>query len=159
MLTPAASNASSREEAPLATGIQTTTTNIYPFMSYEDAPAAIEWLVAAFGFEAIAVYPGEDGTINHAELRLGDGGWVMLSTARDDRFNLHPPRTLGASSQGIAAYVDDIDAHYQRAKAAGAEMVDELSDTDYGARGYTARDPEGHLWSFGNYRPGQPPVS
>lgn len=123
-------------------------------MTYDDAPAAIEWLVAAFGFEAVAVYPAEDGTINHAELRLGDAGWIMLSSTRDDRFHVRTPRTLGASTQGIAAYVDDIDAHHQQAKAAGAVMVDELSDTDYGAHGYPARDPEGHLWSFGNNRPG-----
>ena len=140
----------------MTTAAQVATTTIYPFMSYDDAPAAIEWLVRAFGLEAVAVYPAEDGTINHAELRLGDGGWIMLSSSREDRFNVRTPRKLGASTQGIAAYVDDIDAHYARAKAAGAEMVDELSDTDYGARGYTARDPEGHLWSFGNYRPGVP---
>jgi uncharacterized glyoxalase superfamily protein PhnB len=125
-------------------------------MSYEDAPAAIEWLVAAFGFEAVAVFPAADGTINHAELRLGDEGWVMLSSTHDDKFNVRTPLALGASTQGIAAYVEDIDAHYARAVAAGAEMVDDLKGTDYGSRGYTARDPEGHLWSFGNYRPGTP---
>lgn len=140
----------------MAATVQSGLTNIYPFMSYDNAPAAIEWLVAAFGFEAVAVYQAEDGTINHAELCLGDAGWVMLSSTHDDRFNVRTPRSLGASTQGIAAYVDDIDAHYQQAKAAGAELVDDLSDTDYGARGYTARDPEGHLWSFGNYRPGAP---
>lgn len=139
----------------MATTVQAATTNIYPFMSYDDAPAAIEWLAGAFGFEAIAVFPDEERGIAHAELRLGDG-WIMLSTTRDNEFNVRTPRTLGASTQGIAVYVEDVDAHYARATSAGAEIVRELNDTHYGAREYLARDPEGHLWSFGNYRPSVP---
>lgn len=126
--------------------------NIFPFLRYQDAPAAIEWLATAFGFERHAVYPGNDGTIAHAQLRLG-AGIVMLGSARDDVLGMKSPRDLGAVNQGIYVALDDIDAHYARARAAGAEILRPLADTDYGAREYTARDLEGHLWSFGTYWP------
>lgn len=126
--------------------------NIFPFLRYRDAPAAIAWLATAFGFERHAVYPGNDGTIAHAQLSLG-GGIVMLGSARDDVLGMKSPRDLGAVNQGIYVALDDIDAHYARARAAGAEILRPLADTDYGAREYTARDLEGHLWSFGTYWP------
>ncbi len=126
--------------------------NIFPFMRYKDAPSAIEWLVKAFGFEKQMVVPGPNGTIAHAQLSLGPGV-IMLGTAREDDLRMRSPRDLPAVNQGVYIYVVDVDAHYQRAKAAGAEIVRELNDTDYGSREYTARDLEGHLWSFGTYRP------
>jgi uncharacterized glyoxalase superfamily protein PhnB len=63
------------------------------------------------------------------------------------------PKRLGGHTQLVYVYVDDVDAHCERARAAGAEILREPEDQDYGARDYTARDPEGHIWSFGNYRP------
>lgn len=126
--------------------------NIFPFLRYQDAPAAIEWLAKAFGFEKHAVYPGSDGTIAHAELSVG-AGIIMLGSARKDVLGMKSPRELGAVNQGIYVALDDIDAHYARARAAGAEILRPLADTDYGAREYTARDLEGHLWSFGTYWP------
>jgi uncharacterized glyoxalase superfamily protein PhnB len=122
--------------------------NIYPVLIYEDARAAIEFLEKGFGFEPRAVHDGENGAVAHAELELG-AEVIMLSSSSegDDRFN----QAVGNYSLYVA--VDDPDAHHARAKDAGAEIVLGLKDEDYGSRGYTARDPEGNLWSFGTYRP------
>ena len=130
--------------------------NIFPFLRYRDAPAAIDWLVAAFGFEKQLVAPGPDGTVAHAQLSLGPGT-IMLGSARDDALGIQSPRDLAAVSQGIYVHVGEVDAHYRRARAAGAEIVIELQDMEYGSREYSARDLEGHLWSFGTYRPGAEP--
>ncbi len=126
--------------------------NIFPFLRYQDAPAAIEWLARAFGFEKHMVVPGPDGTIRHAQMRFGPGV-IMLGTVRDDKLGMKRPTDLPAVNQGIYIYVDDVDAHYERAKTAGAEILRELQDTDYGSREYSARDLEGYLWSFGTYVP------
>ena len=126
--------------------------NVFPFLRYKDAPAAIEWLAQAFGFQKHAVYPGPDGSIAHAQLSLG-AGIIMLGSAKDDVLGMKSPRDLGAVNQGIYIALDDIEAHYARAKAGGAEILRPLAGTDYGAREYTARDLEGHLWSFGTYWP------
>lgn len=122
--------------------------NIFPALHYRDPEAALEWLKRAFGFEEKAVYRGDDGGIQHAELRLGDGlvmfGGVPADEPRSD--GAHPPVT-------IYAVVSDPDGHYERARAADAEIVRELADQPYGSREYSARDPEGNLWSFGTYDP------
>jgi uncharacterized glyoxalase superfamily protein PhnB len=125
--------------------------SIFPALRYRDAPAAIDWLGRAFGFERHAVYE-DDGVVHHAELKV-PGGMIMLGTAR-------PPGTDGYSavapppgSAAIYVVVEDTDAHHARAAEAGAEIVMELHDTDYGSRDYTARDPEGNVWSFGTYNP------
>jgi uncharacterized glyoxalase superfamily protein PhnB len=122
--------------------------SIYPVLKYADAHAAIDFLEQAFGFERHAVYEGEKGGVAHAELRLGDE-YVMLGSTNegDDRFN------QGAGRYSLYVVVDDPDAHHARAKEVGAAIERELSDTDYGSHEYTARDPEGNLWSFGTYRP------
>jgi uncharacterized glyoxalase superfamily protein PhnB len=122
--------------------------NIYPTLKYKDARAAIDFLEKAFGFERHAVYDGENGGVAHAELRFGSE-MVMLGSRGegDEQFN----RSEGSSS--VYLVVDDPDAHHKRAKEAGAEIVRGLRDEDYGSRGFTARDPEGNLWSFGTYRP------
>jgi uncharacterized glyoxalase superfamily protein PhnB len=127
--------------------------NMYPVLRYKDAQAAIDFLCEAFGFERNAVYEGDDGAVEHAQLEM-DGGIVMLSTERDD-----DERGWGAhAGQGwIYVVVQDPDAHHARAKAAGADIIRELEDQDYGSRDYSARDPEGNIWSFGTYRP--PPGS
>jgi uncharacterized glyoxalase superfamily protein PhnB len=128
------------------------TADLYSCLRYEDAPAAIEWLERAFGFRPGLVVPGEDGSIVHAEMSFGTGG-IMLGSIKDDQVGVSTPRSLGGSTQSIYVIVEDPDAHYARARAAGAEIVHELADQDYGSRDYSARDPEGHLWSFGTYRP------
>lgn len=123
--------------------------NIYPVLKYQDARAAIDFLEKAFGLERHAVYDGENGAVAHAELRFGSE-MVMLGSSAEGRelFN------QAAGSYSLYLVVDDPDAHHDRAKEAGAEIVLGLKDEDYGSRGYTARDPEGNLWSFGTYRPG-----
>ena len=125
---------------------------IFPFLRYSDAAAAIAWLEEAFGCKRHAVHEAPDGTIVHAELRLGDDVF-MLGTAADDFLGMKTPRQLGAVNQGLYVVVEDPDAHYARAKAAGAEIIMEPRDMEYGSREYGARDLEGNLWSFGTYRP------
>ena len=127
-------------------------TDVIPSIHYRDAPAALDWLEKAFGFERHMVVEGEGGTIEHAELRVGSG-MVMIGTARDERFLARTPEEVGATTGGIYVIVEDPDAHHERAKAAGAEILMELTDQPYGSRDYTARDPQGHLWHFGTYRP------
>ena len=123
--------------------------SIYPTYHYRDARSAIDFLERAFGFERKAVHEADDGTIQHAELRFGDG-LIMLGDTRDTEFaKLAPPP--GSGSVYIA--VDDVDALHDRARAAGADIVYGPKDQDYGSRDFTARDPEGNLWSFGTYRP------
>jgi len=126
---------------------------LYPGTRYNDVAAAIGWLKRAFGFEEQFVVRRDDGSIGHAQLRLGDGIF-MLGPMMDDNLNLKSPLELGAVTQGVYVALDDVEAHYARARAAGAEIVNELADMPYGSREYSARDLEGHLWSFGTYRPG-----
>jgi uncharacterized glyoxalase superfamily protein PhnB len=127
------------------------TQTIFPFLRYSDAPAAIDWLVQTFGFEKQMVVPGENGVIAHAQLSIGPSV-VMLGSARG-RAGGERPDDPQAVSHGIYVFVDDIDEHYRRAREAGAEIVGELSDTDYGSREYAALDPEGYYWGFGTYNP------
>ena len=127
--------------------------NAIAFLNYEDAPAALDWLSDAFGFERTDVHVGSDGTVAHAEMRVSDG-MIMLGSAGPNDLGIKTPRELGAVNAGVYVIVDEaIDAHYDRALAAGAEVVRALHDTDYGSRDYIVRDPEGNLWSFGTYRP------
>lgn len=131
---------------------------IFPFLRYRDAHAAIEWLVEAFGFREGMITPSPDGGVAHAELSIGQGV-IMLGDASDDVLRLKTPAELGAVNQGIYVSVPDPDAHYERARRAGAEIVMEIYDTGYGSREYAARDPEGNLWCFGSYVPRPPLVS
>jgi uncharacterized glyoxalase superfamily protein PhnB len=126
--------------------------NIIPCLSYQDAPAAMDWLRRAFGFETIMSVPGEHGTIEHAEMKLG-GGVIMLGSEKADRPDWRSPRRLSGMNQCIYVVLDDVDGHYARARAAGAEIIQEPIDTHYGSRDYSARDPEGHVWYFGTYLP------
>ena len=119
----------------------------YPSLLYEDASAALGWLVDAFGFVEKMRVPGPEGTIAHAELSYGSGIVMLGSTANAD--DVGPP----SARQSVYVAIEDPDAHHDRAKAAGARIVRELVDTDYGSRDYAALDPEGHLWNFGTYRP------
>ncbi|HEX5078926.1 MAG TPA: VOC family protein [Geminicoccaceae bacterium] len=130
---------------------------IYPTLRYRDAPAMIAWLCRAFGFAEHVVYPAPDGTIAHAELSLGSA-MIMLGSARDDRFGAMVgapigPDAEGGNGQAIYIALDDPDGLYARAKAAGARILMDLTDTDYGSREFICRDPEGYVWCFGSYWP------
>jgi uncharacterized glyoxalase superfamily protein PhnB len=138
-------------ESPTST---TSTQTFYPAMRYADARAAIAWLARAFGFEEHVCYAADDGSVAHAQISFG-GGLIMLGSTRDDDYPVETPAVIGGltGSVYVAVPADEIDAHYARATAAGARLRIELHDTDYGSREYSAYDPEGHLWSFGTYRP------
>jgi uncharacterized glyoxalase superfamily protein PhnB len=127
-----------------------TTTSVWPILSYRDAPAGIAFLTSAFGFEERAVYSrdGDPAVVEHAELRWPLGGGVMLGTAGkdDSSFGARLP-----GSDSVYVVCDDPDGLFARATAAGAEVVRGPVDEDYGSRGFTVRDPEGNLWSFGTY--------
>jgi uncharacterized glyoxalase superfamily protein PhnB len=126
---------------------------IFPALRYSDAPAAIEWLGRAFGFEPRMVVDGPNGTVAHAELAY-DGAVVMLGSTRPPETNDYSAAAPSPGGTALYLVVGDPDAHHERAAAAGAEIVRALEDTEYGSREYSARDPEGNVWSFGTYRPG-----
>src|SRR5437899_217155 len=122
---------------------------VFPALRYRDGTAAVDWLSRVLGFEKRMVVPGANGQVAHAEMALA-GGMVMLGGGKHGGDN-----PWDRVAQGTYVVVDDVDGHYARAKAAGAEIVMDLHDTDYGSREYSVRDPEGHLWSVGTYRPGE----
>jgi len=129
---------------------------LMPCLAYQDAPAAIEWLCRAFGFEKHLVVPGENGTIVHAQLVLGNG-MIMLSSAGDQpKWQRTPKQVGGTGTVTVNVVIADADAHHQRAVAAGAEVISPLVDADYGGRGYGCRDLEGHMWYFATYDPWAP---
>lgn len=128
---------------------------VIPCLRYRDATAAIEWLCAAFGFEKHLVVPEEGNRIAHAQL-IFDNGMIMLGSVRDNelhRLMKQPDEIGGAGTQSTYIVTRDADAHYARAKTAGAQIVMEIKDNDYGGRGYSCKDLEGHLWNFGSYDP------
>src|SRR5882724_3231025 len=106
--------------------------NIYPALRYRDGAAALRFLTEAFGFEKVFATPGPDDTIGHAELRLGDG-MIMFSAFSDEPLP-EVPADITRGRMSVYAAVDDVDAHYARAKAAGAEITREPKDTEYGSR-------------------------
>jgi uncharacterized glyoxalase superfamily protein PhnB len=117
---------------------------ITPYLLYEDGAAAIDFLTAAFGFEEVLRHRSPEGRVWHAELRLGDGE-VMLGEPGGEFRN---PKRLGGVTVGIHVYVDDVDAHFERARNAGAVIDEEPTDQEYGDRRYSATDREGHQWYF-----------
>jgi uncharacterized glyoxalase superfamily protein PhnB len=129
---------------------------VIPAMRYRDAPAAIDWLVRAFGFERQAVYMGTGNLVMHAQLTFGNG-MVMIGSVENgsehSKLMAQPDEIGMRETQSACLIVNDADAVYAMAKAAGAVMVRDIADMDYGGRAFTCRDPEGHLWSVGTYDP------
>ena len=125
------------------------TPTMYPYLSYRDVAAALRFFEEAFGFTTTVRWDAPDGNIQHAEATLGEGA-LMMGTAE------HPTAPLEGSSvgQGVYVRVEDVDGHYERARAAGARVVYPPEDTEWGTRRYRVLDHEGYEWSFGNYRPG-----
>jgi uncharacterized glyoxalase superfamily protein PhnB len=139
----------------MKTPAKTTRSTVIPALRYRDAKTAIEWLCRAFGFEKHLVVPGDGDQIAHAELSFGNG-MIMLSTIMDTEFGRlmkQPDQIGGVETQSPYLIVDDVDSLYARAKKAGARIELDIKDEDYGGRGFSCRDPEGHLWSFGSYDP------
>jgi uncharacterized glyoxalase superfamily protein PhnB len=131
------------------------TPSITPGLLYHDAPQAIEWLCRVFGFEKRLIILGENSSIAHAHLTLGNGG-IMLSSAEAYAFPsfCKSPREIGGvGTVEIIVFVSDPDSHYRHAVSEGVEIVISIEDKPYGGRGYTCKDSEGHVWAFGSYNP------
>jgi uncharacterized glyoxalase superfamily protein PhnB len=130
-----------------------TTTNaptVWPALRYKDAEAALRFLTEAFGFEEALVVRGEEGdsrAVHHAELKWPLGGGVMFGSGTEDDHDIFPEGPVS-----IYVVTDEPDALLERATKAGAEIALPIKDEDYGSRGFTVRDPEGNLWTFGTYR-------
>ena len=118
---------------------------VVPFLFYGDGHGARRFLEEAFGLRTVFALDGRDGVLMHAEMAFGDGV-VMIGTAGSD---------AGTASPGAGVYVvvEDVEAHHARATAAGAEIVYPPREAEMGTWRYSARDPEGHVWVFGSYRP------
>lgn len=124
---------------------------IFPILRYDDARGAIRSLCAAFGFVELFSVPETGPFVRHAQLRLGTNV-IMLGSVRPDE-RMATPETLGAATQALSVYVDDVDGHFERARAASAEITSPPQDTDFGSREYHVVDLEGHPWTFGTYLP------
>ena len=132
-----------------------TGSTIIPCLRYDKAHVAIDWLCDTFGFERHAVYADAD-VVHHAQLTLGSGMIMLGSVETTSAWGRHivQPEAIGRrETQSCCVIVADADAHYARARAAGAEIVIDIADQEYGGRGYACRDLEGHLWWFGSYDP------
>ncbi|WP_338242073.1 VOC family protein [Aurantiacibacter hainanensis] len=121
------------------------TVTFVPYFAYEDADAAIDYLVRCFGFEISARYDAEDGSVMHAELIFGEGT-IMLGSAKGGPGDPKP-------GHGTYVVVDDVDAHHARAVEGGARVVYPPEDTEFGTRRWRAKDSVGYEWSFGSYVP------
>ncbi|MDX6449275.1 MAG: hypothetical protein QOD08_1738 [Gaiellaceae bacterium] len=137
---------------------------VTPMISYEDAGAAADWLALAFGFEETLRYTEESGKVSHVELRLGDGA-IMLGSPPGYVNPLHLRETEAGGAwnetafviDGVHVYVEDVDAHFAHARAAGATILSELEDQPFGDRQYRAEDLEGHRWMFATHVRDVPP--
>jgi len=132
---------------------------LIPCLRYQDAPVAIDFLCRAFGFERHVVYADKQdpAIVHHAQLTLGNS-MIMLGSDRPGEvreiYRWKTPQAAGGITMCVSAFVEDPDAHYARAKAAGAEIVKGPRDNEgYPGRAYDARDPEGNVWNFGSYDP------
>jgi uncharacterized glyoxalase superfamily protein PhnB len=121
--------------------------SIIPYLLYKDCDAALDWLARAFGFEEVLRYTGAEGYVNHAEMKLDDARIFM----GDPGEHYRNPKELGQDTVGLYVYIDDVDAHFERAKAAGAEIIRPPEDQEYGDRRYDVADPEGHRWYFASH--------
>lgn len=122
--------------------------NVWPALRYEDAPAAVRFLVDVLGFTEALVVP-EGDLIAHAELRWPEGGAVMLGSVRPPD-GIHDAMKPGAGAVYVVS--DHVDEVYRRVKDSGARITAELTDTDYGSHTFSLRDPEGNSWTVGSYR-------
>jgi len=127
--------------------------DLFAEFMYHDAPGGIAFLERAFGFQPSAVFTNDDGSVAHAELRVGRG-YVMTATWAQGKYGFVVPADIGDVNTGcLYVGAPEVDGLFERAKSAGAEILKPLTDTDYGSRGFSARDREGVLWHFGTYRP------
>jgi uncharacterized glyoxalase superfamily protein PhnB len=121
--------------------------SVLPHIYYENVAEAMAWLKKVFGFKENFQYGKPNGPIEGAQMHLGNA-WIMLSSTRPGRAS---PARLGFETGSVTVFVDDVDAHFERAKSAGAKIVEELNETCYGERQYGAEDLEGHHWLFSKH--------
>ena len=119
---------------------------ITPTLMYADVPGAIDWIEKAFGFMTKVRIEDGDGNVVHCELEYGTGAVSLGGPTPEARA---PGQIDGLYTSSLYIFVDDIEAHYARAKGAGARIIRELESAEYGDRNYGCEDPEGHLWYFG----------
>jgi uncharacterized glyoxalase superfamily protein PhnB len=132
--------------------------SVIPCLRYRDAPRAIDWLCSVFGFVRHLVVEGENGAIAHAQLNSGSGMIMLGSVSNEGAYGkllVQPEDIGGAQTQTTYLVVADADAVYGRVLEAGAAIVIDIVDEEYGGRGFTCRDLEGHIWSIGTYDPWQ----
>ena len=120
---------------------------ILPHITYQNVASAVVWLAQAFGFIEHYHYGGEGADIAGAQMHLGDA-WIMMNSARPGSAS---PQQIGCETQSLTVFVEDVDAHYARARSAGVRIVEELHVTEYGERQYGALDLEGHHWLFSRH--------
>jgi PhnB protein len=121
---------------------------VTPYLLYEDVDAALAWLRDVFGFRERLRFAADDGTVSHAEMTIGEDGLLMLGHPGPD---YRDPRRVGGGTALVHVLVDDVDAHAERARAAGARLLREPEDQDYGHRRYDVEDLAGHTWSFSQH--------
>jgi uncharacterized glyoxalase superfamily protein PhnB len=123
---------------------------ITPHIFYDDVAAAIDWLVKAFGFEVRLRMTDKAGGVVHGELEVADSLVMLGLTAEHEEWK-SPQSIDGSITSRLFIFVDNVDAHYQRAMSAGAKIIDEPTDQFYGDRVYECVDPEGHHWKFAQH--------
>ncbi len=131
--------------------------NLMPLMRYRDLATAMTWLEQAFEFEKQIAVSDSDGAVIYGQMSYR-GGLMMMGAVRDtdlDKLMRQPDEVGGVETQSCYLVVEDADAHYARAQSAGADIVLEIKSDGLGRRGYSCRDPEGHIWNFGTYNPGR----
>lgn len=133
---------------------KTTPAPLMPALRYRDCNKAVDFLTGVFGFTEGAAFRDDKGNVQHAELWFGTGG-IMIGPVADTPFSkvMRQPDEAGGVTASFFCAVDDPDAHFARAEAAGFEIILPLRDESYGSREYSVRDPEGHVWTFGTYAP------
>jgi uncharacterized glyoxalase superfamily protein PhnB len=120
---------------------------ITPYLYYEDVDAALKWLAKAFGFRRYGVRnTGRDGKVDHAAMQFGEG--IVMMGRPPAKMKYKNPKRLGQATQSLYVNVENVDRHFERARKAGAKILEEPADTEYGPRRYGVEDPEGHQWYF-----------
>ncbi|MGO8790644.1 MAG: VOC family protein [Terriglobia bacterium] len=120
---------------------------VLPHITYQNVANALVWLTKAFGFIEHFRYGEPGGRVDGAQMHLGDA-WIMLNSARPGSAS---PAQIGYQTQSLTVFVEDVDAHFERAKSAGAKIVEDLHETEYGERQYGVKDLEGHHWLFSRH--------
>lgn len=151
-----AASTRTRRAAGRKAATASSTPSVIPMISYEDGIAALEWLATAFGFRETSRVTGPDGRLSHGEMEAGDG-LIMLASPTPDYRSPKRHREICEQARiwsavpwiidGVLVYVDDLDRHFKRAKAAGATILSDIQEGPPGRR-YRAEDLEGHRWFF-----------